>query len=161
MPITNITHSACYTVEKGVSAGDLTCIMHHTWQQSYSLYAYLSAGDRLCVCQKLPAQNNATIVIYLALQSTWQKRRGDCLVKWLIMLGFLDLRRPRVYQHSCSWLLSSVVIAHKHRSILPSDLSVPRNKRNFVSWHLFNIDIIYYYMIICLTCNWRQTSSHV
>ena len=46
MPITNITHSACYT-----------------WQQSYSILAYLSAGDRLCVCQKSPARNNATIVI--------------------------------------------------------------------------------------------------
>ena len=36
---------------------------YHTWQQSYSLYAYLSARDQLCVCQKLPARNNATIVI--------------------------------------------------------------------------------------------------
>ena len=36
---------------------------YHTWQQSYSLKAYLSAGDRLCVCQKLPARNMATIVI--------------------------------------------------------------------------------------------------
>ena len=27
---------------------------YHTWQQSYSLFACLSAGDRLCVCQKLP-----------------------------------------------------------------------------------------------------------
>ena len=36
---------------------------YHTWQQSYSLLAYLSAGDRLCVCQKLPTRNNATIVI--------------------------------------------------------------------------------------------------
>ena len=36
---------------------------YHTWQQSCSLLAYLSAGDRLCVCLKLPARNNATIVI--------------------------------------------------------------------------------------------------
>ena len=61
MPITNITHSAFYTVAMGVSAGDLTRIK--TWQQSYSLLAYLGAGERLCVCQKLPARNNATIVI--------------------------------------------------------------------------------------------------
>ena len=26
---------------------------YHTWQQSYSLWAYLSAGDRLCVCKKI------------------------------------------------------------------------------------------------------------
>ena len=51
MPITDITHSACYTVEMGVSAGDLTRI-YHIWQQSNSLLAYLSAGDRLCVCVK-------------------------------------------------------------------------------------------------------------
>ena len=25
-----------------------------------------------------------------------EKRRGDCLMKWLIMLGFIDLRGPRV-----------------------------------------------------------------
>ena len=36
---------------------------YHTWQQSYSLLAYLGSGERLCVCQKLPARNNATIVI--------------------------------------------------------------------------------------------------
>ena len=29
---------------------------YHPWQQSYSLKAYLSAGDRLCVCQKLPTE---------------------------------------------------------------------------------------------------------
>ena len=27
---------------------------YHTWQQSYSLYAYLSAGDRLCVSKNYP-----------------------------------------------------------------------------------------------------------
>ena len=48
MPITNITHNAFrYTVQLGVSAKDL--YTYHTWQQSYSLYAYLSAG---CVCIK-------------------------------------------------------------------------------------------------------------
>ena len=34
MPITNITHIACYTVEMDVSALDFTRII---WQQSYSL----------------------------------------------------------------------------------------------------------------------------
>ena len=29
---------------------------YHIWQQSYSLYAYLSAGNQLCVCQKRPAE---------------------------------------------------------------------------------------------------------
>ena len=30
----------------------------------------------------------------------WEKRRGDCLMKWLIMLGFMDLRGPRVCRRS-------------------------------------------------------------
>ena len=29
-----------------------------------------------------------------------EKRRGDCLMKWLIMLGFTDLRGPRVCRRS-------------------------------------------------------------
>ena len=29
-----------------------------------------------------------------------EKRRGDCLIKWLIMLGFIDLRGPRVCRRS-------------------------------------------------------------
>ena len=60
VPITNITHSACYTVEVGISAGDLTGI---TLDNNHTAYKHISAGDRLCVCQKLPARNNATIVI--------------------------------------------------------------------------------------------------
>ena len=62
MTITNITHSACYTVEMGVSAVDLLRITFDNNHRAYML-AYLSAGDRLCVCRKLPARNNATIVI--------------------------------------------------------------------------------------------------
>ena len=62
MPITNIAHNACrYTVELGVSAK--RSYTYHTWQQSYSLYASLSTGDRLCVYQKLLVGYDATIVI--------------------------------------------------------------------------------------------------
>ena len=62
MPITNITHSACYTVEMDVSAGDLTRIIP---DNNHTAYRYLSAGDRLCVCvcQKLLVGNGVTIVI--------------------------------------------------------------------------------------------------
>ena len=45
LPITDITHIACYTVEMGVSAGDLTRI---TLDNNHGIYVY--AGDRLCVC---------------------------------------------------------------------------------------------------------------
>ena len=38
-----------------------------------------------------------------------QKRRGDCLVKRLIMLGFMDLGRPRVCQHLKLVLLRNIV----------------------------------------------------
>ena len=34
-----------------------------------------------------------------------EKRRGDCLMKWLIMLRFMDLRGPRVCRRSTSVLL--------------------------------------------------------
>ena len=40
-----------------------TSYTYHTWQQSYILYAYLSAGDRLCVYQKLFVGCDAAIVI--------------------------------------------------------------------------------------------------
>ena len=49
MPITYITHSACCTVEMGVSVGDLTRITLDNTHTAY-IYIYLSAGDRLCVC---------------------------------------------------------------------------------------------------------------
>ena len=34
-----------------------------------------------------------------------KKKRGDCLIKWLIMLGFMDLRGPRVCRRSTPVLL--------------------------------------------------------
>ena len=50
MPITNITNSACYTVEMGVSAGDLSRI---TLDNNHTAYKHIfSAGDRLCMCVK-------------------------------------------------------------------------------------------------------------
>ena len=50
MPITNITHSACYIVEMGVSARYLTRITLDNNHTAYkNVYAYFSAGDRLCV----------------------------------------------------------------------------------------------------------------
>ena len=38
----------------------------------------------------------------------WEKRRGDCLMKWLIMLGFMDLRGPRVCRRSTPVLYYNV-----------------------------------------------------
>ena len=60
MPITNITHSAC-TVEMGVGAGDLTRI---TFDNNHTAYRHICLQGIGCVCQKLPARNNATIVIH-------------------------------------------------------------------------------------------------
>ena len=37
-----------------------------------------------------------------------EKRRGDCLIKWLIMLGFIDLRGPRVCRRSTPVLFGQV-----------------------------------------------------
>ena len=37
-----------------------------------------------------------------------EKGRGDCLMKWLIMLGFMDLRGPRVCRRSTPALFSYV-----------------------------------------------------
>ena len=49
MPITNITHSACYTVEMGVSAGDLTRITFDNNHTAYLHNCLLRIG---CVCVK-------------------------------------------------------------------------------------------------------------
>ena len=40
-----------------------------------------------------------------------EKRRGDCLIKWLIMLGFIDLRGPRVCRRSTPVLFFFLCIA--------------------------------------------------
>ena len=58
--ITNITQSACYTVEMGVSTGDLTRI---TLDNNHTAYERICLQGIGCVCQKLPVRNNATIVI--------------------------------------------------------------------------------------------------
>ena len=50
MPITNITHSACYTVELGVSAGDLTRI---TLENNHTVYMYICLQGIGCECVKI------------------------------------------------------------------------------------------------------------
>ena len=47
MPITNSIHSACYTVEIGVSAGDLTGI---TLDNNHTAYEYICLQGISCVC---------------------------------------------------------------------------------------------------------------
>ena len=47
MPITNITHNACYTVEMGVSAGDLTRI---TLDNNHTAYKHICLQGIGCVC---------------------------------------------------------------------------------------------------------------
>ena len=49
MPITNITHSACYTVEMGVSAEDLTRI---TLDNNHTAYKHICLQGIGCVCVK-------------------------------------------------------------------------------------------------------------
>ena len=60
MLITNITHSAYYTVEMGVSAGYLTRI---TLDSNHTADKHICLQGIGCVSQKLPARNSATIVI--------------------------------------------------------------------------------------------------
>ena len=49
MPIANITHSACYTVEMGLSAGDLTRI---TLDNNHTAYKHICLQGIGCVCVK-------------------------------------------------------------------------------------------------------------
>ena len=49
MPITNITHSAGYTVEMGVSAGDLTRI---TLENNHTAHIHICLQGISCVCVK-------------------------------------------------------------------------------------------------------------
>ena len=49
MPITKITHSACYTVEMGVSARDLTRI---TFDNNHTAYKHICLQVIGCVCVK-------------------------------------------------------------------------------------------------------------
>ena len=49
MPNTNITHSACYTVEMGVSTGVLTRI---TLENTYTAYMLICLQGISCVCVK-------------------------------------------------------------------------------------------------------------
>ena len=49
MPFTNITHSACYTVDVGVSAGDLTRITLYNNHTAYKHICLLGMG---CACVK-------------------------------------------------------------------------------------------------------------
>ena len=47
-----------------------------------------------------------------------EKRRDDCLIKWLIMLGFIDLRGPRVCRRSTPVLFfeAALLIGWNHFS---------------------------------------------
>ena len=49
MPITNINHSACYIVEMGVNAGDLTRI---TLDNNHTAYEHICLQGIGCVCVK-------------------------------------------------------------------------------------------------------------
>ena len=49
MPITNITHNACYTVEMGVSAGDLTRI---ALDNNHTAYKHICLQGIGCICVK-------------------------------------------------------------------------------------------------------------
>ena len=60
MPITNITRSACYTVEMREIAKYLTRI---TFDNNHTAYMHSCLRGIGCVCHKLPAGKDATIVI--------------------------------------------------------------------------------------------------
>ena len=112
--ITNIIHNACrYTVDLGVSAKDL--YTRHTWQQSYSLYAYLSAG---CY-QKLLVGYDATIFINGCNIGSAENKNGATIVESIFF-----------FRHYCSLSLWHQVI---HKSILGWEWN-NRNIRTFREW---------------------------
>ena len=86
-PITNITHSACYTAEMGVSAKGLTRI---TLDKNHTAYMHIFAGDRLCVCQKLPEENYATTVINACShRQCWKSKWCNHRQRHIVLLPLL------------------------------------------------------------------------
>ena len=67
--ITNITHSACYTVEMGASAGDLTRI---TLDNNHKAYKRICLQGIGCVCVK----NNAG-------EARWQSWNESLISGWI------------------------------------------------------------------------------
>ena len=65
-----------------------------------------------------------------------EKRRGDCLIKWLIMLGFIDLRGPRVCRRSTPVLWSQVtfIVGKFHRRCLNH-----QSLKSIWKLHVYNI----------------------
>ena len=87
--------------------GDRTCISttsdnQHKWLTSIwqSLVLPSSLTSQMIWIRNLYRFMNRQHVYDL------EKRRGDCLMKWLIMLGFMDLRGPRVCRRSTPVLLN-------------------------------------------------------
>ena len=69
-----------------------------------------------------------------------EKRRGDCLMKWLIMLGFMDLKGPRVCWRSTPVLFPRIIVS-PFNSLWPSD----------VIWWLRTGSTLAQVMACCLT----------
>ena len=80
MPIINMTHSACYTIEMGVSAWELTRVTFDN-NLAANKHICLQGIGCVCVCQKLPARNNATIVINTCNHRRCWNQIGATIVK--------------------------------------------------------------------------------
>ena len=78
MPITNITHSACYTVEMGVSARDLTRI---TLDNNHKAYKHICLQGIDCVCQIYPPEIMQLSSLTLATNVSAENQNGATIVK--------------------------------------------------------------------------------
>ena len=75
------------------------------WHLTFDSFLNLDMGD-----------DTNTKFLLLRVQTTYMtsKMRGDCWGTWLIMLGFMDLRWPRVCRRSTSVLLTMFPSSYHH-----------------------------------------------
>ena len=79
MPITKITHSACYTVEMGVSARDLTRI---TFDNNHTAYKHICLQGIGCVCVKnYPSEIMQPLASTRATIGSAENQNGATIVK--------------------------------------------------------------------------------
>ena len=79
MPITNITHSACYTVEMGVSAKDLTHIILDNNHTAY-MHIFVCRGSAVCVKNYPPEMMQPSSSTRAAIVSA-ENKNGATIVK--------------------------------------------------------------------------------
>ena len=79
--------------------GDRTMYINNQWQPTQQVTDIFLAVPSSLTSEMIRIRN---LYRFMYRQHVYhlEKRRGDCLMKWLIMLGFMDLRGPRVCRRS-------------------------------------------------------------